>query len=94
MRQEISYFSIVLFNGDVDVDVNIEGDMFAGVGPFSVPAAKICKRVYANDLNPQSVKYLKENAKLNKVSFLFTLYKTKFFVRDKINKKKQQTTIK
>lgn len=41
--------------------------MFAGVGPFSVPAAKKCAMVYANDLNPQSVKYLAENAKLNKV---------------------------
>ena len=43
------------------------GDMFAGVGPFSIPAAKKCSAVYANDLNPQSVKYLNENAKLNKV---------------------------
>lgn len=42
--------------------------MFAGVGPFSVPAARKCAMVYANDLNPQSIKYLNENAKFNKVN--------------------------
>eukprot|EP01083_Nonionella_stella_P287541 978798_1 len=42
-------------------------DMFAGVGPFAVPAAKKCT-VYANDLNPRSFHSLKENASLNKVS--------------------------
>eukprot|EP01104_Vermistella_antarctica_P015469 TRINITY_DN5095_c0_g1_i1.p1 TRINITY_DN5095_c0_g1~~TRINITY_DN5095_c0_g1_i1.p1 ORF type:complete len:453 (+),score=54.46 TRINITY_DN5095_c0_g1_i1:197-1360(+) len=43
-------------------------DMTAGVGPFAVPAAR--KRgctVHANDLNPRSFHYLKENIKLNKV---------------------------
>ncbi|EGG21911.1 tRNA (guanine-N1-)-methyltransferase [Cavenderia fasciculata] len=44
-------------------------DMFAGVGPFAVPAAKNKKvRVYANDLNPHSTKYMAENAARNKVS--------------------------
>lgn len=44
-------------------------DMFAGVGPFAVAAAKNkgCT-VHANDLNPHSFKYLKENAKTNHVS--------------------------
>lgn len=44
-------------------------DMFAGVGPFAVAAAKNkgCM-VHANDLNPHSYKYLKENAKNNRVS--------------------------
>ncbi|KAM9963529.1 hypothetical protein ACTFIW_006760 [Dictyostelium discoideum] len=43
-------------------------DMFAGVGPFALPAAKIKKcKVYANDLNPSSVKYMKENAKTNRL---------------------------
>lgn len=44
-------------------------DVFAGVGPFAVPAArnKACT-VHANDLNPASFNYLKENAKKNRVS--------------------------
>jgi len=42
-------------------------DMFAGVGPFAVPAAKKGCTVYANDLNPESYKALCNNAKLNKV---------------------------
>lgn len=46
--------------------------MFCGVGPFTIPAAKIknCK-VYANDANPESVNALKINCKLNKVILLF-----------------------
>lgn len=43
-------------------------DVFAGVGPFAIPAAKKPKcTVYANDLNPESFKWLNENIKLNKV---------------------------
>lgn len=42
-------------------------DVFAGVGPFSIPAAakKKCT-VLANDLNPESFKWLNVNAKKNK----------------------------
>ncbi len=43
-------------------------DMFAGIGPFAIPAAQQGCIVYANDLNPMSVKYLKMNAEINKVS--------------------------
>ncbi|KAG8449372.1 hypothetical protein GDO86_016138 [Hymenochirus boettgeri] len=42
-------------------------DVFAGVGPFAVPAAKRNCVVYANDLNPESYKWLVHNCKLNKV---------------------------
>lgn len=42
-------------------------DMFAGVGPFSIPLAKKGCFVHANDLNPYSYKYLVDNAKRNKV---------------------------
>jgi tRNA (guanine37-N1)-methyltransferase len=43
-------------------------DMFAGVGPFAIPAAKmqLCT-VFANDLNPNSFHFLKVNAEKNKV---------------------------
>lgn len=43
-------------------------DVFAGIGPFALPAAKNkdCW-VFANDLNPESFKYLRENISLNKV---------------------------
>ena len=43
-------------------------DVMAGVGPFAVPAGKKPCLVFANDLNPESYKYLKENIGTNKVS--------------------------
>lgn len=48
---------------------DILADAFCGIGPFTVPAArqKKCRKIYANDLNPSSVRYLKENAKLNHI---------------------------
>ncbi len=44
-------------------------DMFAGIGYFSVPIAKLGKpkKIYAIELNPVSFKFLKENLKLNKI---------------------------
>ena len=42
-------------------------DMFAGVGPFALLLAKRGSRVVAIDKNPVAVKYLRENALLNKV---------------------------
>lgn len=45
----------------------VVADVFAGVGPFAVPAGKKRALVLANDLNPESFKYLKENIELNKV---------------------------
>jgi tRNA (guanine37-N1)-methyltransferase len=43
-------------------------DMFAGVGPFSLILAKKGAKVIAMDKNPVAVKYLRENALLNKVN--------------------------
>lgn len=43
-------------------------DVFAGVGPFSIPCAKKKCYVYANDLNPESFKWLNFNAKANKIN--------------------------
>ncbi|XP_045801433.1 tRNA (guanine(37)-N1)-methyltransferase 1 isoform X1 [Trifolium pratense] len=42
-------------------------DVFSGVGPLAISAAKIVKRVYANDLNPYAVEYLERNSVLNKL---------------------------
>ncbi|XP_076257055.1 tRNA (guanine(37)-N(1))-methyltransferase isoform X1 [Rhynchophorus ferrugineus] len=46
---------------------NVLFDIFAGVGPFSLPAAKKGCKVFANDLNPESFKWLAHNKKINKV---------------------------
>uniref|UniRef100_A0A3Q1K030 tRNA (guanine(37)-N1)-methyltransferase n=2 Tax=Anabas testudineus TaxID=64144 RepID=A0A3Q1K030_ANATE len=42
-------------------------DVFAGVGPFAIPAARTGANVLANDLNPESYRWLQHNCKLNKV---------------------------
>ena len=43
-------------------------DMMSGVGPFCIPSAKYKNCIiYANDLNPDSFKYLKQNCKINNV---------------------------
>ncbi|KAL3821557.1 hypothetical protein ACJIZ3_007462 [Penstemon smallii] len=42
-------------------------DVFAGVGPIAIAAAKKVKHVYANDLNPCAVEYLERNCVLNKL---------------------------
>lgn len=58
----------LLCRGDVVFDV------FAGVGPFSVLAARRGCSVFANDLNPESYKWLQHNAKLNKVESKITTF--------------------
>ena len=47
---------------------NVVLDMFAGVGPFAIPAAKKGCTVYANDLNPSSYEALVKNVQKNKVT--------------------------
>ncbi|KAF2705380.1 hypothetical protein K504DRAFT_448938 [Pleomassaria siparia CBS 279.74] len=42
-------------------------DVMAGVGPFAIPAGKKKCFVYANDLNPDSFKYLQHAMDVNKV---------------------------
>ncbi|NXY86786.1 TRM5 methyltransferase, partial [Alcedo cyanopectus] len=42
-------------------------DVFAGIGPFAVPAARRNCRVFANDLNPAAYGWLLHNCRLNKV---------------------------
>ncbi|KAG4960853.1 tRNA (guanine(37)-N1)-methyltransferase 1-like [Glycine soja] len=42
-------------------------DVFSGVGPLAISAARIVKRVFANDLNPYAVEYLERNCVLNKL---------------------------
>ena len=46
---------------------NVIADVFAGVGPFALPAAKKGCGVLANDLNPESYKWLLRNVEINKV---------------------------
>ncbi|EGO00870.1 hypothetical protein SERLA73DRAFT_121278 [Serpula lacrymans var. lacrymans S7.3] len=52
---------------------DVIADVFAGVGPFAVPAAKKGCAVLANDLNPNSAKYLSKNASDNKVAHLMRI---------------------
>ncbi|EJD03791.1 uncharacterized protein FOMMEDRAFT_81588 [Fomitiporia mediterranea MF3/22] len=49
-------------------------DVMAGVGPFAVPAAKKGCTVLANDLNPNSVKWLRKNVDDNNVSKNIRVY--------------------
>ncbi|KAM0827253.1 hypothetical protein ACQ4PT_068321 [Festuca glaucescens] len=42
-------------------------DVFSGVGPIAISAAKKVTYVYANDLNPIAVEYLERNIVLNKL---------------------------
>lgn len=52
----------------IDKPRDVVFDLFAGVGPFAVPVAKSRCMTYANDLNPEAVKWLQTNMKRNKVA--------------------------
>ncbi|TFK30950.1 hypothetical protein FA15DRAFT_580267 [Coprinopsis marcescibilis] len=53
---------------------DVVADVFAGVGPFAIPAgAKGCA-VLANDLNPESAKYLAINATNNRVEDIVRVF--------------------
>jgi tRNA (guanine37-N1)-methyltransferase len=49
---------------------SVVADVMAGVGPFAIPAAKKGCYVLGNDLNPESVKWMRENRVQNRVSFV------------------------
>ena len=51
---------------------DVVADVFAGVGPFAIPAGKKGCGVLANDLNPNSYKYLQKNIADNKVCLVNT----------------------
>lgn len=46
---------------------DVVADVFAGVGPFVIPAAKKGCAVLANDLNPESAHWLAKNITTNHV---------------------------
>ncbi|KAF6766703.1 hypothetical protein DFP72DRAFT_985672 [Ephemerocybe angulata] len=52
----------------------VVADVMAGVGPFAVPAAKKGCAVLANDLNPESAKYLSINVTNNRVTDLVRVF--------------------
>ena len=52
---------------DIFSPEDVIADVFAGVGPFAVPAGRKGCGVLANDLNPESFRYLKLNITKNNV---------------------------
>eukprot|EP00124_Ichthyophonus_hoferi_P001348 Ihof_evm10s67 gene=Ihof_evmTU10s67 len=70
-------------------------DMFAGVGPFVIPACKKGCYVYGNDLNPASYQAMVENAKINKLKpSKFKLYNldAREFVKKVVSDLKEGTS--
>ncbi len=49
-------------------------DMFAGCGPFTILISKYKNvEIYASDINPYAIEYMKENIRLNKVSDVYPI---------------------
>ncbi|KAH9837256.1 Met-10+ like-protein-domain-containing protein [Rhodofomes roseus] len=67
---------------------DVVADIFAGVGPFALPAAKKGCAVLANDLNPNSYKSLRLNIENNRVSELVrpSCMDGRDFIRDVFNR--------
>lgn len=61
LREEHRRLSQMFKPGEVVCDV------MAGIGPFAVPAGKRGVFVWANDMNPESYRYLKDAIRINKV---------------------------
>jgi tRNA (guanine37-N1)-methyltransferase len=49
-------------------------DLFAGVGVFSIPAAKKAKKVVAIDINKDACRFLEENSRISRVSDKIDIY--------------------
>jgi len=64
---------------------DIIADVFAGVGPFALPAAKKGCGVLANDLNPESYKWLLRNIENNKVGSLQFFTRCRSHVTRRLN---------
>lgn len=67
-------------------------DMFCGIGPLSVRAAKKGLYVLANDLNPQCYEYLKINADINKIEKLIECFNmdAREFLKESLLRKENQ----
>ncbi|KAJ1985617.1 tRNA(m(1)G37)methyltransferase [Dimargaris cristalligena] len=67
-------------------------DVFGGVGPFALPAAKRGCYVYANDLNPESFKWLQANIRTNKLDRQIKPFNLdgRAFIREAFDQLRQQ----
>jgi len=68
LSTERTHMTTFMTQGDVLYDV------FAGVGPFAIPTARKKVQVFANDLNPESYKWLQKNAAINKLKDNFKAF--------------------
>lgn len=68
---------------------SVTGDVFAGVGPIAISAARKVKHVYANDLNPYAVEYLERNCVLNKLQRKIEVYMNLFIISDFLRRSKR-----
>ncbi|KAK8048833.1 hypothetical protein PG994_010563 [Apiospora phragmitis] len=66
-ESEFRTFAYEVLAGPDDLDVEVVCDVMAGIGPFAVPAGKRGVFVWANDMNPESYRYLQEAIQRNKV---------------------------